>query len=207
MSRYLVRPSWCPDGVPSRVLGSLTVGAGIGSLTCFGQGWVGITLNAFVNSASAWLVLPFFAGALLKSKRAAALTGFLACGSELAGYYLTAHLRGLSAGGNIVLLWLACAALGGTAFGIAGTLWRSSSSRWHGLGPAALSAGFLGEGLWIYGHELRYYGDALLWITIGLGLAVVLNRHRLRDLSWLALTLPVALAGDVTLTVISSRLF
>lgn len=207
MLRYLMGPTSCQDRVPWPALGSLTAGAGVGCLTSFGQGWVGITLGAFVNSVSAWLVLPFFTGALMRSKRGAALTGFLACGAEPAGYYLTAHLRGLSAGGNSVPFWLACAVLGGPVLGVAGRLWRSSPPRFRGLGAAVPSASFLGEGLWTYAHELRYYSDALLWIAIGLGLGVVLNRRRLRELNWLALALPAALAGNVALTVISSQVF
>jgi hypothetical protein len=207
MTECLESRAWSPGRLPWPAFGSLIIGAGIGCLTSFGQGWVGITLIAFVNSVSAWLVLPFFAGSIMKSNRGAALTGFLACGSELVGYYLTALLRGLSAGGNIVLFWLACAVLGGTVLGMAGRLWRISPPRLHGLGAAVLSASFLGEGLWSYAHELRYYSDALLWITIGLGLAVVLNRGRLRDLNWLALTLPAALAGEAILTAISSQPF
>jgi Family of unknown function (DUF6518) len=207
MTQYLARPAWSPDRVPWRALASLIIGAGIGCLTSFGQGWFDIALNAFVNSVSMWLVLPFFAGALMKSKRGAGLTGFLACGSQLVGYYLTAHIRGLPAGGNIVVFWLVCAVLGGTVFGVAGNLWRNSPSRFRGLGATVLTASFLGEGLWSYAHELRYYSDALLWIVIGVGLAVVLSRDRLRDLGWLALTLPAALVGEVALTIISSQPF
>lgn len=184
-----------------------TRGSAATAVTSFGQGWVGITLGAFVNSVSAWLVLPFFTGALMKSKRGAALTGFLACGAEPAWYYLTAHFRGLSAGGNSVPFWLACAVLGGPVLGVAGRLWRSSPPRFHGLGAAVLSASFLGEGLWTYAHELHYYSDALLWVAIGLSLAVVLNRRGLRGLNWIAVTLPLALAGNVTLTIISSQPF
>lgn len=195
------------DDFRLRMLGCLLVGAGVGCLTSFGQGWVGVTLNSFVNSVSAWLVVPFFAGALMPSARSAALTGFLACASQLVGYYLTVHARGLSAGGNVVIFWLVCAALGGTTFGVAGRVWRSSTLRLRGLGAAILAASFLGEGLWSYGHELRYYTSAILWMTIGLALAVVLSRGRLQELRWLALTVPAALLGEIALTTISRQPF
>jgi hypothetical protein len=207
LSAPVTRPALSPDRVLLRALGSLLIGAGLGSLTSFGQGWVGITLNAFVNSVSAWLVLPFFAGALMESGRRAALLGFLACGSELAGYYTTAHLRGLAAGGGIVIFWLACAALGGTLLGAAGNLWRSSAARLRGLGASVLAASFLSEGLWSYAHALHYYTAAVLWISIGLSLAVILNRGSWRDIGWLALTVPAALVGEVALTMISSQPF
>jgi len=90
---------------------------------------------------------------------------------------------------------------------VAGSLWRNSPVRLRGLGATVLAASFLGEGLWTYTHELRYYSDALLWVAIGLGLAIVLNRGRLRDLGWLVLTLPAALVGEVALTIISSQPF
>jgi hypothetical protein len=160
-----------------------------------------------VNSVSAWLVLPFFAGAFVRSMRGAGAGGFLACGSELVGYYLTADLRGLSTGGNIVIFWLACAVLGGPVFGIAGNLWRRSPSPLRGLGPAVVAASFLGEGLWSYTYKLHYYTAAALWITIGLGLVGILNQGRLQPFGWLALTLPAALLGEIALTTIASQPF
>lgn len=166
-----------------------------------------MTLNPLVNSVSAWLVLPFFAGALMGSKRGAGVAGLLACGSEVAGYYLTAQLRGLGAGGNIVFFWLGCAVLGGTLFGIAGSLWRRSSSRLCGLGPAILASSFLGEGLWSYIHKLHYHTAAALWISIGLSLAGFLNQGRLRAFGWIALTLPAALLAEIALTTIASQPF
>jgi hypothetical protein len=176
-------------------------------LTSFGQGHLGGTLDAFVNSASAWLVAPFIVGVLMSSRRGAAAAGFTACGLQLVGYYVTAHLRGYPAGGAIVAFWAACAVIGGPIFGLAGHLWRAPPPRLRGLGAAVLAAAFLGEGLWSYLHELHYYATAALWIAIGAGAALLLTRGRLTDLRWLGLTLPVALAGEIVLTTIYRQSF
>lgn len=99
------------------------------------------------------------------SRRGAAAAGLTTCGLQLVGYYVTAHVRGHSAGGAIVVFWAACAIAGGPIFGVAGHLWRTSPPRLKGLGAAVLAAAFLGEGLWSYLHELRYYATAALWIA------------------------------------------
>jgi hypothetical protein len=141
------------------------------------------------------------------SRRGAAAAGLSTCGLQLVGYYVTAHVRGHSAGGAIVVFWAACAIAGGPIFGVAGHLWRTSPPRLKGLGAAVLAAAFLGEGLWSYLHELRYYATAALWIAIGVAVALLGARGRLADLRWLGLTLPVALVGEIALTTIYRQTF
>jgi hypothetical protein len=185
----------------------VVLGLAVGSLTSFGQGHLSGALDAFVNSASAWLVAPFIVGALMSSRRGAAAAGLITCGLQLVGYYVTAHLRGYPAGGAIVAFWAACAVVGGPIFGLAGQLWRTPPPRGRGLGAAILSAAFLSEGLWSYLHELRYYTTAALWIAIGAAVALSLGRGRLTDLRWLGLTVPLALAGEIVLTTIYRQSF
>jgi hypothetical protein len=185
----------------------VVLGLAIGSLTSLGQGHLNGALDAFVNSASAWLVGPFIVGALMCGRRGAAAAGFTTCALQLVGYYLTAHLRGHPAGGAIVVFWAACAVVGGPIFGLAGQLWRAPTPRLRGLGAAVLAAAFLSEGLWSYLHELRYYATAALWIAIGVGIALLFGRGRPADLRWLGLTVPVALAGEILLTTIYRQSF
>jgi O-antigen ligase len=64
---------------------------------------------------------------------------------------------------------------------------------------AVLAASFIGQGLWVYTHELQYYGTAVLWIAIGLVLAVLLTGSR-RDWVWLPATLALAIAAEAALT-------
>jgi hypothetical protein len=143
----------------------------------------------------------------MASRRGAAVAGLATCALQLVGYYATAQLRGHTAGGAIVVFWVACAVVGGPIFGLAGNLWRASPSRLRGLGAAVLAAAFLSEGLWSYVHELHYYATAALWIAIGAGVAVSLGRARLADLRWLGVTLPVGLVGEILLTTIYRQSF
>jgi hypothetical protein len=183
----------------------VVVGLAVGSLTSFGQGHLDGALDAFVNSASAWLVAPFVIGMWMTTRRGAAVAGMSVCSLQLVGYYATAHLRGFSAGGAIVAFWAACAVVGGPVFGVGGRLSRGAG-RLRALGAAVLPAAFVAEGLWVYVHELHYYATAALWIGIGAALAVVMLRGR-RELRWLVVALVVGLAAELLLSQIYRQSF
>ena len=185
----------------------MVAGLAVGALSSIGQTYLDGTLNAFVNSASAWLVAPFAVGALMVTRRGAAVAGLSTCALQLVGYYVTAHLRGYSVGGSIVIFWVACAVAGGPVFGLAGHLWRRAEPRLRGLGMAVLAGVFLAEGLYSYLHELRYYATAALWVAIGAGLALLSSRGRVLELRWLALTVPLGVGGEIALTAILHRSF
>jgi hypothetical protein len=181
------------------------VGLVVGALTSFGQTYLDGPSNAFVNSASAWLVAPFFVGAWMPSRRGAAAAGLGVCVLQLVGYYVTALLRGFPAGHAIVVFWAACAVVGGPIAGVGGRLWREPPPL-RGLGAAVLASAFLAEGLWVYLHELHYGGTAALWIAIGLGVAAVLGRGP-GDWVWLAATVPVAVLAEVALSRVYAQSF
>ncbi|HEY5197906.1 MAG TPA: DUF6518 family protein [Solirubrobacteraceae bacterium] len=188
-----------PSDVRLRVGLVAAVGLAVGCLTSFGQTYLGGALNAFVNSASAWLVVPFAVGACMASVRGAGAAGLAVCGWQLAGYELTAHLRGFPALWSLIVFWAACAVVGGPVFGVGGRLWRAGRPDVRGLGAAVLASVFLAEGLWLYIHELHYYTTALIWIGIGTLVGGSLL-HGLREYRWLAVTLPLGLVGEVVLT-------
>jgi hypothetical protein len=192
-----------------RVRAAVVVVAGlaVGFLTFFGQGHLDGALNAFVNSASAWLVAPFAVGALMATPRGAAAAGATTCALQLVGYYINAHLHGLATGNAILIFWGLCAVVGGPVFGAAGHMWRNAPERLRGLGPAILAGAFVAEGLWSYLHVLHYYSTATLWISIGAGIAVLSTRGRLRDLRWLLLAVPAGLLGEVVLSVVYKQSF
>lgn len=184
-----------------RVALVVAVGLAVGCLTSFGQTYLDGALNALVNSASAWLVAPFFLGALMRTPRGAAAAGLTACALQLVGYYVTAELRGFPAGGSIVVFWAACAVVGGPLFGLAGQHWRVRPA---GIGATVLPAAFVAEGLWVYLHELRYYATAALWLGLGAGFALALSRGAWR---WLGATVPLALAGELVLSAVYRQAF
>lgn len=198
------RTIWSAPAVPIRdvrlrVTVAVVAGLAVGCLTSWGQKYLHLPLNALVNSASAWLVAPFFVGALMRTPRGAVAAGFATCALQLVGYYVTAELRGFPAGGAIVLFWLGCAVVGGPVFGLAGHRWRLRPAD---IGASVLPAAFFAEGLWTYAIQLHYYDTAALWLAIGGALAATLGRGALR---WLAVTVPVALAGELVVSLVYTR--
>jgi hypothetical protein len=190
----------------ARIALLVTSGLAVGVLTSLGQGHLSGPLNAFVNSASAWLVAPFFVGSRLPSRRRATLAGLGVCLLQLVGYFAATKLRGFAPGGTIVIFWSVCALAGGPVFGEAGRLWHTRTDRRSGLGSAVLPAAFLSEGLWVYLHELHYYTTAALWIAIGVILALTMTRatHGQR---WLVPTVGAGLLAEILLTQVYSRAF
>jgi hypothetical protein len=185
----------------------VTAGLAVGVLTSFGQKHLSGALNALVNSASAWLLAPFFVGSRMPTRRSAAIAGLTVCALQLVGYYATTELRGFSAGRAIITFWAACAVVGGPLFGVAGHLWHKGPASLRGLGGTALPAAFLAEGLWSYVHQLHYYGTAALWFGIAVALALLLNRDHPADLRWLPLTVILGLAGEIVVSTIYRQSF
>ena len=180
------------------LMGAFAVAAGlvVGGLTSVGQTHLPGALNAFVNSASAWLVAPLLIGRAMRTARGATGAGLAVALAQLVGYYAIARLRGHSGGGSIVAFWGACALVGGPLFGAGGYLWRTGRPGVSGLGSTLLPAAFLAEGLWVYLQELHYWATAALWIGIGVSLGVVMPRG-LAQRRWLALTLTLGIVGEI----------
>jgi hypothetical protein len=134
------------------------LGTLVGVLTAFGQAQLDGVGNAFVNSVAMWLIAPFAIGVLARTTTTGALAGLLACVAQVAGYYLTDHLRGYGVTPHEVRYWTACAIPGGLVFGALG-------QRGH---LTALAAAFLAEGLFTYGYRLHYTATMATWIAIAL---------------------------------------
>lgn len=192
--------------VPLCLVAAAAAGVAVGALTSFGQAHLEGTLNPLVNSASAWLVVPFLVGAFMRSPSSGALAGVLACSLQVAGYFVTSELRGFPASSSYVLFWTACAIVGGPLFGAGGQLWRSGHERLARPASTLLPAVFLAEGIWVYGIVLGYVGSIVLWLAIGAVLAVALS-WRMRAMSWLPITFAIGVAGEVLLTQLLSRPF
>ena len=192
--------------LPLAIAVCLLAGAAVGVLTSFGQSHLHRPLDALCNSASAWLVAPFAVGALMATRRGAAVAGLVTCSLQVLAYYATAHARGFGTSNALVAFWIGCAIVGGPLFGIAGQLWRTGSARVRGLGGTALPAAFAAEGLWVYHHQLHYNGTAVLWLAIAAGLLVI-AAPRPRELRWLALTLPAGLVGEIVVSAVYRHSF
>jgi hypothetical protein len=176
---------------------AVAAGCAVGVATSFGQAHLDGVLNAFVNSASAWLVAPFAVGFAVRGRGTpfAAGIGLLTCVLQVVAYYATAELRGFPASHAEIAFWAICALAGGPVFGAAGSRWRVD-----GAGGATLGAAFIAEGLWTYAHRLDRPATAVVWCAIGV--AALLSERRRAVLPWLGVLLPAALAAEVALSAV-----
>jgi hypothetical protein len=180
---------------------AIAAGLAVGVLTSFGQGWLDGSAAALVNSASAWLVLPFCLGAVVGDRRTAAVAGLLGCLAQLVGYDLCSEARGFAISVSLDAFWGLAALIGGPLFGLAGHGWRSGRPAVRGLGLASLAAAFVAEGTWTYLVRLHETGTGVLWLAIGGGIALA-GLRGVREWRWLALTLPVAFLAELVLSAI-----
>ncbi|MDX3056207.1 DUF6518 family protein [Streptomyces sp. NE06-03E] len=102
---------------------ALTVGLAGGVLTSFGQSIIHGGWNSVVNSAAPWVTVALVVGLRApKLWRRAAAAGLLSQIGLVAGYYVTAELRGFAAGISSVVIWLVVGAVAGPVYGAAGAL-------------------------------------------------------------------------------------
>jgi len=196
--------------MPSRhaaLFAAVAAGLVFGAFSAYGQAELEGTLEAFPNSISTWLVAPFLVGILAPARSSAAVAGIVTCAFQLAGYYAVNVVQDIGTTASLVGFWTACAVVGGPIFGIAGHLWRAAEPRWGGLGIAVLAGAFVAEGAYAFLlREDRYLAGAL-WIAIGVALALWSSRGNARQLRWLALTVPLGVAGEAALTSVLHRFF
>ncbi len=184
-----------PTPLTLRVTVTIVAGLTVGVLTAVGQRELHGVLEPFVNSVSAWLVVPFLLGALMQTRRGAGAAGFVAAMLELLGFYVTARLRGFPESTEVIVFWTACGVVGGPLFGIAAHLeWRGRRC-WRGIGLAALAGVFFAEGVWTYIEQQGRWGLGGVWVGVALGLVLLIPRGR--ALLWLGLLVPLALAGEI----------
>lgn len=191
---------------------ALAVGAGLvtGALTSFGQTVLPSPFGGLANAVSPWLVVPFLVGALARRWPWAAVAGVLACAAQVAGYYVTADLRGYGASTSWVLFWLVCALAGGSVAGAAGRAWRRDGHdvtprrprlwRWRlpdlrGLGGAVLVAVWFAESTVTYAAVLRYVGDATVFALVAALAFLLLGLHGRQHVAVARWLLPAAAAA------------
>ncbi|HEY6890832.1 MAG TPA: DUF6518 family protein [Solirubrobacter sp.] len=191
----------------TRLVAGVGAGLAVGALSSIGRSHLDGTLEAFANSTSTWLVAPFLIGTLAATRREAAVAGFAACASQLAGYYVVDSLQGIGTTGSLIAFWTLCAIVGGPVFGAAGHLWRTAGPRFNGLGIAALAGVFMAEGAYAYVHQQHHYLTAAVWIGIGIAFAAWSSRGRVEQLRWLGLTVPLGISGEIALTHVLHRFF
>ena len=175
---------------------AIAVGLVVGSVTSVAQTLLGGSAFAgLANAVSPWVVAPFLVGATGWGRRSAAALGVATCVAEVAGYYLTAALRGFGVGWAPVLLWLVAGLVAGIVFGLAGRSWRTAVGRERGLGAALLVAVWACEAVVTYGLILGYAGHAVVFGAVAVLLLVLLGRFRRQYAAVLRWLVPAAGLG------------
>jgi len=172
------RPSTARSGAP--VAPALVLAAALAIGLAWGAATSGLqTLlpsSGLANAVGPWVAAAFAVGALSRRPGVAMVAGVLACAGEVGGYYLVSAARGFGVNPSMVALWAVSAVVGGPVFGAAGWCWRRARSvRWAALGAALLGGVFLAEGVVQYGVVLGYTGNAVVFCTLGVLLAVLLG--------------------------------
>jgi hypothetical protein len=183
------------------------VGLGIGVATSFLQADLDSPWSSLANAVTTWLIAPFLVGSKNPDKSRASSAGALVAVCEVAGYYTTSILRGYPEDLRIVLFWLVWGVLGGALLALAGRMWSTGRPRGRDLGPAVLGGSFISEGIVSYAIRLDDPSSALLFCALGVASVVVFavrGRGVLAAAMWLVLTVPLGMAGQATLAVVSS---
>lgn len=113
------------------------VAFGAGALTSYLQAVLPYAVAPLANSAGSWCVVAFALAWWCRGAAEAAVTGALALGLLVAGYYAAAHLRGFAVSPTSVTFWCAAAVTVGPALGAAAVAVR------RGRGTPRLAAALL----------------------------------------------------------------
>lgn len=133
------------------------------------------------------------------SKRTAMLSGILALLGMVLGYYGYAIvIKNVAHSIYFISVWIVCACIGGTIFGIAGFLWKDTTNPLHKFGSALLSGVFVTDGLHIllnfedYSHMLPVgYTE----VIVGIILILVLERSNAYRVSSFLMMIPITILG------------
>ncbi|ASI78039.1 DUF6518 family protein [Bacillus pacificus] len=177
----------------------IIVGILVGILTKLGQGILPGHWNSLANLGSVWLVPSFFVASFSYSKRTAILSGILALLGMVLGYYGYAIIfKNVSHSIYFISVWITCAFIGGTIFGIAGFLWKDTTNPLHKLGSALIGGVFVTDGLHIllnfedYNHMLPVgYTE----VIVGIILILVLERSNANRISSFLMMVPITILG------------
>jgi hypothetical protein len=177
---------------------AVLVGIVIGGLTGWLQGLLPGAFNNLANSGAIWLIAAFVIGAIVGSVRSAAVLGLIVVASEVVGYY--AYAQFLSSGiGDLraPTVWLIVASVSGPLLGVAGSWWRTGSTRQRLCGIALLAGAFVGEGLHHLFQITDHQAQGIGFVVVGLALALALAR------SWSERALALLCSAGVGLVVLA----
>jgi hypothetical protein len=167
------------------------IGLGLGILTSYAQGWLPDEIRSFANSSGPWALVAFALALLARNRQVAALHGFVALATLLAGYCIATELRGFTASSSLIVFWGAAALVAGPLLGLAAYWVRNDRGALAAFGGGAMGGVLVGEGYF----GLAYVGDTTsgpYWAgEIIVGVAV------LGAVAWWRLSRPALILGAV----------
>ena len=112
------------------------------------EGW-----SQIGNAISPWLLVAFLLGSVMPDRRWAAGAGIAALLLAVVGFYATTTIRfGIGGGTSALVFWTIGSLVGGSVFGVAGHLWRTSGDLRVRAGAVGLVAAvFVAEGVYLRG--------------------------------------------------------
>jgi len=185
----------------SYVWSSILMGLVIGILTVIGQAYLPGNFNSIANSGAVWLVPAYFISSKFSSVKKSIISCILCLISSVLGYYIFESIwnnHAFTFFSYYKFLWLVCAVIAGTVFGIAANKRNFSENvLYKSIGKSMLPAVFMSEGLNILLHKQDYMhmiNVGYTWILFGFVLVIVLFKKDIfKKESILSLILTVAL--------------
>jgi hypothetical protein len=182
-------------------------GLTLGVATAYAQGWLPPEMGSFANSVGSWALLAFLLALLADDTRAAAVLGFLALATLLAGYVLGAHVRGDASSSAFVAFWGLSALIAGPILGIGANWLKDGRPNRCAIGVGVMSGVLVGEGIYgltiIAGTTYPPYWWAE--VCVGVILLCWVAARRLRQRRPIALAVGCSLGVAAAFVVIFSQ--
>lgn len=189
-----------PSSAPAQVGFAVLAGLALGAITAYGQGWLGHSTGALVNSAGPWSLVAFVVARLQGRRVAWAIaTAVVVLIMAEVGYVLANELRGYSSASSTVRFWLVAGVLAGPPLGVAAS-WSTRRGPWRPMGWTVIGGVLLGEGVYGWARladptDWRYWAvEVVIGAAVVVGSAINARRSRV---AWAAVAL-----GAVTALVV-----
>lgn len=169
---------------------AIAVGIAVGTLTAYGQGWLGDSTTSLANSAGPWSAAAFLVARYNRRLVIAAVAAMFTLASCELGYAIANEIRGGSNSTTTIVFWLTAAVLAGPPLGIAAA-WSTRGGIRRGIGFAVIGGVLIGEGA--YGWttvadttDWRYWAVELLTGVIVVAVASMRGRRVIYALATIA---------------------
>jgi hypothetical protein len=168
------------------IFSSIFLGLSVGILTVIGQTYLPGNFNSIANSGAMWLIPAYFISLSFSSAKQSIISCTLCLINSVVGYYFFESIwnsHSFIFFSYYMFLWLICAVIAGTIFGIAANCGKSSKNVFYNnLGKAMLPAVFMAEGLNILFHRKDYLhmiNVGYAWIVISFILVIIIYKKNI----------------------------